>query len=86
MLDLFLQFSQLSVSIRFVANSHMERAYGDEKKALINEFKKKYEDDVENLFSSAFQMLEKLNIGEGETTRLVQKLLNAKTSALDALK
>ena len=62
-----------------------DRIYGDEKKRRIEKFKTEYNDKINKLFESFFSELEDMNIGEGEIARLIQKLLNAKNAAMDAI-
>lgn len=64
----------------------MERLYGADKKDKIEEYLHSFSEEIEEVFVARFEELSQLNIGEGETTRLVQKLLNAKSAVLDQLK
>ena len=64
----------------------MERLYGADKRKTIEEYLQSFSDEIEAVFVSRFEELSHLNIGEGETSRLVQKLLNAKSAVLDQLK
>ena len=64
----------------------MERLYGDDKKTKISYFLASLSEEIEAVFVAKFEELSELNVGEGETTRLVQRLLNAKTTVLDQLK
>ena len=64
----------------------MERLYGAEKKSKIEAYLKSFSEEIEEVFIFRFKELSELNIGEGETSRLVQKLLNAKSAVLDQLK
>lgn len=64
----------------------MERLYGAEKKSKIEAYLKSFSEEIEEVFILRFKELSELNIGEGETSRLVQKLLNAKSAVLDQLK
>lgn len=64
----------------------MERLYGDEKKKALNKFYDSFCDDIEKIFFAKFQDLSNLNIGEGETSRIVGRLLNAKTNVMDQIR
>jgi hypothetical protein len=64
----------------------MERLYGDEKKKALTKFYDGFCDDIEKLFFAKFQDLSNMNIGEGETTRIVGRLLNAKTNVMDQIR
>ena len=64
----------------------MERLYGADKRSTIEAYLQSFSEEIEEVFVSRFDELSQLNIGEGETSRLVQKLLNAKTAVLDQLK
>lgn len=63
----------------------MDRLYGSEKKEKINGFLKRFSEEIEVLFRSKFDEIAKMNIGEGETTRLVGRLLNAKINVIDQI-
>ena len=64
----------------------MERLYGADKKSTIEAYLQSFSEEIEAVFVSRFEELSQLNIGEGETSRLVQKLLNAKSAVIDQLK
>jgi len=63
-----------------------ERLYGEDKKKALNEYFSRFSDDIDDLFLKKFDELSDLNVGEGETTRLVGRLLNAKTNLIDTIK
>ena len=63
-----------------------ERLYGEDKKKALTAYFSRFSDDIDDLFLKKFDELSDLNIGEGETTRLVGRLLNAKTNLIDAIK
>ena len=63
-----------------------ERLYGEDKKKALNAYFSRFSDDIDDLFLKKFDELFDLNVGEGETTRLVGRLLNAKTNLIDAIK
>ena len=64
----------------------MERLYGEDKKKALSFFYDKFCEDIEQLFFNKFQELSELNVGEGETTRIVGRLLNAKTNVVDQIR
>ena len=64
----------------------MDRLYGADKRSMIEAYLQSFSEEIEAVFVSRFDELSQLNIGEGETSRLVQKLLNAKSAVLDQLK
>ena len=64
----------------------MERLYGEEKRKALSAFYDNFCEEIENLFLSKFQELSGLNVGEGETTRIVGRLLNAKTNVVDQIR
>lgn len=63
-----------------------ERLYGEDKKKALAAYFSRFSDDIDDLFLKKFDELSDLNVGEGETTRLVGRLLNAKTNLIDAIK
>ena len=64
----------------------MDRLYGAEKKDIINKFLDDFIDEIELLFKSKFDQVADMNIGEGETTRIVGRMLNAKINVIDQIK
>ena len=64
----------------------MDRLYGAEKKDVINKFLDDFIDEIELLFKSKFDQVADMNIGEGETTRIVGRMLNAKINVIDQIK
>ena len=64
----------------------MERLYGDDKKKALSNFYDHFCEEIDQLFFKKFQELSDLNIGEGETTRIVGRLLNAKTNVVDQIR
>jgi hypothetical protein len=64
----------------------MERLYGEEKRKALSVFYDNFCEEIEKLFLSKFQELSGLNVGEGETTRIVGRLLNAKTNVVDQIR
>ena len=64
----------------------MDRLYGDDKKKALNLFYDQFCEEIEQLFFKKFQELSDLNVGEGETTRIVGRLLNAKTNVVDQIR
>ena len=63
-----------------------ERLYGEDKKKALAAYFSRFCDDIDDLFLKKFDELSDLNVGEGETTRLDGRLLNAKTNLIDAIK
>jgi len=63
-----------------------ERLYGEDKKKALHAYFSRFSDDIDDLFLKKFDELSDLNVGEGETTRLVGRLLNAKTNLIDTIK
>ena len=63
-----------------------ERLYGEDKKKALEKYFSRFSEEVDNLFLKKFEELSDLNVGEGETTRIVGRLLNAKTNLIDAIK
>ena len=63
----------------------MNRLYRSEKKEKINRFLKGFSEEIEILFKSKFDEIAEMNIGEGETTRMVGRLLNAKINVIDQI-
>ena len=64
----------------------MERLYGEDKKKALSDFYDGFCEEIDQLFFNKFQELSDLNVGEGETTRIVGRLLNAKTNVIDQIK
>ena len=64
----------------------MDRLYGKDKKDKINKFLNDFVDEIETLFKSKFDQIAEMNIGEGETTRIVGRMLNAKINVIDQIK
>ena len=62
-----------------------ERLYGEDKKKALNAYFAKFSEQIDELFLRKFEELSDLNVGEGETTRIVGRLLNAKTNLIDAI-
>ena len=63
----------------------MDRLYGAEKRDAINKFSDDFIDEIELLFKSKFDQVANMNIGEGETTRIVGRMLNAKINVIDQI-
>ena len=63
-----------------------ERLYGEDKKKALNAYFAQFSEQIDELFLRKFEELSDLNVGEGETTRIVGRLLNAKTNLIDAIK
>ena len=64
----------------------MERLYGEDKQRALSVFYDNFCEEIEQLFFNKFQELSELNVGEGETTRIVGRLLNAKTNVIDQIR
>jgi hypothetical protein len=64
----------------------MERIYGDEKKKALCAFYNSFVEEVDRLFLQQFVELSELNIGEGEITRIVGRLVNAKANLIDQIR
>ena len=64
----------------------MDRLYGEDKKKALTDFYDGFCEEIDQLFFKKFQELSDLNVGEGETTRIVGRLLNAKTNVIDQIK
>ena len=64
----------------------MERLYGEDKKKALSIFYDNFCEEIDQLFFNKFQELSDLNVGEGETTRIVGRLLNAKTNVNDEIR
>ena len=64
----------------------MERLYGEDKKKALSTFYDNFCEEIDQLFFNKFQELSDLNVGEGETTRIVGRLLNAKTNVIDQIR
>ena len=64
----------------------MERLYGDEKKNALSAFYDAFTKEVDQLFLQKFEELYDLNIGEGEITRIVGRLINAKANMIDQMR
>jgi len=62
-----------------------ERLYGEDKKKALNAYFAQFSEQIDELFLRKFEELSDLNVGEGETTRIVGRLLNAKTNLIDAI-
>ena len=63
-----------------------ERLYGEDKKMALKVYFSKFSEEIDALFLRKFEELSDLNVGEGETTRIVGRLLNAKTNLIDSIK
>ena len=63
-----------------------ERLYGEDKKKALEKYFLRFSEEIDALFLKKFEELSDLNVGEGETTRIVGRLLNAKTNLIDAIK
>ena len=64
----------------------VERLYGEDKKKALSIFYDNFCEEIDQLFFNKFQELSDLNVGEGETTRIVGRLLNAKTNVIDQIR
>ena len=64
----------------------MERLYGDEKKKALCAYYDTFVEEVDQLFLRKFEELSNLNIGEGEMTRIVGRLVNAKANMIDQIR
>ena len=64
----------------------VERLYGEDKKKALSIFYDNFCEEIDQLFLNKFQELSDLNVGEGETTRIVGRLLNAKTNVTDQIR
>jgi len=64
----------------------VERLYGEDKKEALSIFYDNFCKEIDELFFNKFQELSDLNVGEGETTRIVGRLLNAKTNVIDQIR
>ena len=73
-------------SLRVTCFVTVERLYGDDKKKALSNFYDHFCEEIDQLFFKKFQELSDLNIGEGETTRIVGRLLNAKTNVVDQIR
>ena len=73
-------------SLRVTCLVTVERLYGDDKKKALSNFYDHFCEEIDQLFFKKFQELSDLNIGEGETTRIVGRLLNAKTNVVDQIR
>ena len=63
-----------------------ERLYGEDKKKALKAYFSRFSEEIDALFLRKFEELSDLNVGEGETTRIVGRLLNAKTNLIDSIK
>ena len=79
---LYYAASKLAISFKMVE----ERLYGEDKKKALGVYFSRFSEEVDELFLKKFEELSSLNVGEGETTRIVGRLLNAKTNLIDAIK
>ena len=73
-------------ALQLILVKTMERLYGEEKKKALSDFYDGFCEEIDQLFFNKFQELSDLNVGEGETTRIVGRLLNAKTNVIDQIK
>ena len=64
----------------------MERLYGDEKMKALCAYYDSFVEEVDQLFLQKFEELSELNIGEGEITRIVGRLVNAKANLIDQIR
>lgn len=64
----------------------MERLYGDEKKKALYAYYDAFTEEIDQLFLHKFEELSNLNIGEGEITRIVGRLVNAKANLIDQIR
>ena len=64
----------------------MVRLYGDEKKKVLCTYYDSFVEEVDQLFLRKFEELSDLNIGEGEITRIVGRLINAKANMIDQIR
>ncbi len=64
----------------------MERLYGDEKMNALCAYYDTFVEEVDQLFLQKFEELSELNIGEGEITRIVGRLVNAKANLIDQIR
>ena len=64
----------------------MERLYGDEKKNALSAYYDTFIKEVDRLFLQKFEELYDLNIGEGEITRIVGRLINIKVNMIDQMR
>lgn len=64
----------------------MERLYGDEKKNALCAYYDAFVEEVDRLFLQKFEELYELNIGEGEITRIVGRLINVKANMIDQMR
>ena len=64
----------------------MERLYGDEKMNALCAYYDSFVEEVDQLFLQKFEELSELNIGEGEITRIVGRLVNAKANLIDQIR
>ena len=71
-----------AISVKMVE----ERLYGEDKKKALKAYFSRFSEEIDALFLRKFEELSDLNVGEGETTRIVGRLLNAKTNLIDAIK
>ena len=63
-----------------------ERLYGEDKKKALKAYFSRFSEEIDALFLRKFEELSDLNVGEGESTRIVGRLLNAKTNLIDSIK
>ena len=71
-----------AISVKMVE----ERLYGEDKKKALKAYFSRFSEEIDALFLRKFEELSDLNVGEGETTRIVGRLLNAKTNLIDSIK
>ena len=64
----------------------MKRLYGNEKKKVLSVFCDTFVKEIDELFLEKFEELANLNIGEGEITRIVGRLVNAKANLIDEIR
>ena len=64
----------------------MKRLYGDEKKKALCAYYDAFAEEVDELFLRKFEELSDLSIGEGEITRIVGRLVNAKANLIDQIR
>ena len=64
----------------------MERLYGNKKKKVLSVFCDTFVKEIDQLFLEKFEELANLNIGEGEITRIVGRLVNAKANLIDEIR
>ena len=64
----------------------MERLYGDDKKNALSAYYEAFAKEVDQLFLQKFKELYELNIGLGEISRIVGRLIIAKANMIDQMR